>query len=350
MACRRFVLLGLAAGATHASAASVAHVLLGGEDQIRARIVGGVEATSHEHEFVVALFKNGHFFCGGSLVGDNWVLTAAHCLEDPDPNKYLVSSWRHRLSTPIGEQPAQYLHPSDDHPECADVVRVAEVFSHPEYDNTYVTNDIALLKLERTVRCVERIPVAILDNEEGQPGENLVIAGWGALYYGQYDSTRGAVAPGVLHEAEVDRFDPGTCKDLLCPLGDWGPCHFSPGPQMCAGKMMGGVDACSGDSGGPLFRDSETYMGRPTIVGITSWGYGCAEPATPGVYTRIAHYRPWILSHIGCVDAVDCPPAPPPSPPAPPPPPQPPHLFSQLMDMLPFHSVRSFSTHSSVSI
>jgi len=321
------LLLGLLGAA---SGVPIMHTLLGGEDQVRARIVGGEVATSFDHEFVVAIFKNGHFFCGGSLIEKDWVLTAAHCLEDTDPRDYAVSSWRHTLSTPIGERPPVYLRPGDDHSECADVVRVAEVIPHLGYDSTFVTNDIALIRLERSVRCADRIPMAIIDRGEGRTGETLTIAGWGALYYGDFDETRGAVAPGVLHEAEIDRFAQGTCSELLCPLGSWGPpCHFTPGPQMCAGKLMGGVDACSGDSGGPLFRPPVPPNDRPTLVGITSWGYGCAEPATPGVYTRVAYYRQWVLSHVGCNDAADCPPAPPPSPPSPPAPPL--TLLSRLM-------------------
>jgi hypothetical protein len=278
------------------------------------------------------------------------VLTAAHCLEDTNLNRYLVSSFRHTLSTPAGERPPRYLQPRDDHPECADAVRVAQVILYPDYQSTYVTNDIALMRLQRPVRCSNRIPTAILDSTAGQPGEPLTIAGWGALYYGQYDATRGPVAPGVLHDAEVNRFPDGTCSDLLCPLGSWGPCHFTPGPQLCAGKMTGGIDACSGDSGGPLFREPEVYMGRPTIVGITSWGYGCAEPATPGVYTRVAYYRPWILWHVGCAGSADCPQVPRPSSPAHPPPPKPPSALAGFMQLFGTSSARDDTDHWPPSI
>jgi secreted trypsin-like serine protease len=335
---RRLLVLGLAAGGERVRGASIAHMLLGGDDEIRARIVGGQETTAYEHEFVVAIFKDGQFFCGGSLVAGDWVLTAAHCLEDMAPDRYLVSSFRHKLSTPGGEEPPRYLYPREDNPECADAVRVAALILHPGYDPTEVTHDMALMRLQRPVRCLDRIPVARLDNAPPRPGETLIIAGWGALYYGEYDEDRGAVAPGVLHEAEVTRFSDDTCSDLLCPFGDWGSCHFTAGPQLCAGRMSGGVDACSGDSGGPLFREAETFMGRPTIVGITSWGYGCAEPATPGVYTSVAYFRPWILAYIGCFDAADCPPAPPPSPPSPPPPPRPSSVLASLFGLFPFHS------------
>lgn len=226
-------------------------LLTGAESQMRPRIVGGEEATANEHPDVVAIFWRGHFFCGGTLIAPDWVITAAHCVEDGWAGNYAVSSWRHTLSTPSGAAPPLYINPSEDHADCADVVRVAEVISHPDYNEKDVSNDIALIRLQRTVKCVERIPLAILDRDEQQrAGEKLWIAGWGALYYGRYDPSRGNVAPGVMHEAAVDRFGSETCSELLCPFNLFNmDCVFTPGPQMCAGKLMGGVDACSGDSG-----------------------------------------------------------------------------------------------------
>jgi len=308
-------------------------------EEPRPRVVGGVETSFNRYPFVVALLKDGEFFCGGSLVSPNLVLTAAHCItESSNPAVYQVSSSRHTLSTPMGPDQPEYLDPEVDNPECGDTVAVAQLVPHPEYDPDTVQNDLALLVLSDAVKCSDQIAFATLDHGENSgPGNELTVAGWGALYDPSYYPMFGTtITPGVLHEAEVRTFGSSECNALLCgPIfGFLGLCPYLDGPEMCAGNLLGGVDACAGDSGGPLFRVGDD--GVPVLVGVTSWGFGCAEPLTPGVYTRVARYREWVDSYrcsqseahwakswrlkptAGCAPAPPPPPSPPPSPLPPP--------------------------------
>mmetsp|Transcript_10432 Transcript_10432/g.33008 ORF Transcript_10432/g.33008 Transcript_10432/m.33008 type:complete len:324 (+) Transcript_10432:58-1029(+) len=302
-------------------------------EEPRPRIVGGAETRANNYPFLIALFKDSVFFCGGSLVAPNLVLTAAHCVEDRNPIKYHISSSRHTLSTPMGPHAPQYLRPEDDNPDCGDDVKVVQMIVHPEYDSSTVTNDLTLLVLDRNVKCADRIAFAQLDRGEySMPGKHLTVAGWGALYSGKFNPFLGPIAPGKLHEAEVETFDTNECDALLCGfLGGLLGCPYHDGPELCAGNLLGGVDACAGDSGGPLFHMRED--GVPILVGITSWGYGCAEVMTPGVYTRISHHHSFIDLYVcnGPEEAAGCSPSPPPPPSPLPPPPSPPTLVDQLL-------------------
>ena len=190
---------------------------------------------------------------------------------------------------------------------------MAEKICHAGYSKVSMHADICLLRLQRAATCASGIAIPTLDDGSAtQVGESYTVAGWGKtahLYEGSYDPE---LLPDKLQHAQVPLHSDSTCDDLLGDIDDG---------MLCAGNLAGGEDSCLGDSGGPLFRDAEPPA-RRVQIGIVSWGFGCAEANSPGVYTRVSYYLDWIRSRVEV--SPPAPPVPPFLPPAPPSPPSPP--------------------------
>eukprot|EP00058_Branchiostoma_floridae_P024909 XP_002610399.1 hypothetical protein BRAFLDRAFT_277721 [Branchiostoma floridae] len=160
---------------------------------------------------------------------------------------------------------------------------VERSWSHPLYDADSTDNDIALLKLRRqNGRCAETnqfVTLACLpDSAEQFPdGHVCHISGWGNTDPDRPNN------PATLMKAKVPLLPEATCRR---GYGD-----KLTNQMFCAGYMRGGVDTCQGDSGGPLVCESG---GKWTLWGVTSWGYGCAQPNFPGIYARVSEYTNWI--------------------------------------------------------
>ena len=225
------------------------------------KIVGGHEARVGDWPWAAALAltrADGSLFqyCGGSLIDEDWVLTAAHCEVEVGDSVLLG---RHDLGTSAGE------------------VRAIEfVLTHNDYNDTQSNNDIALVKLASSSA---QTPVGLIDaaDTNSQPGDDSTVVGWGALSQGGATST-------TLQQVEIPIVDNPDCANTYSNLTD---------NMICAGRDMGGQDSCQGDSGGPLMvRASAQDPWRQT--GVVSFGIGCALPNTPGVYTRVSRYLDWI--------------------------------------------------------
>jgi len=226
------------------------------------RIVGGVPTDIARHPWQVALnikAKGQIFLCGGSLVAERWVLTAAHCFElTAAPRDIIVKAG---VTDYLAEGKWQ---------------EVEKVAVHPAYNNTTQENDIALVRL--SARSKGQI-VALQGRQQSFPvGEPLEVSGWGATREDGDASRR-------LLQASVPYVDNTTCNAPEVYAG-----QIKPG-MMCAGFRDGGVDSCQGDSGGPLVWRTKD---GPVLVGVVSWGDGCARKLRYGVYTRAASYADWI--------------------------------------------------------
>ncbi|RKT10872.1 trypsin [Streptomyces sp. 1114.5] len=231
------------------------------------RVVGGAAASTADHPWIVALASRQQFgsgrsgqFCGGALVGPTKVVTAAHCFYDEAKGRVE----RPGLKVIVGRD--------DMRGTAGREVMVKSVWIHPDYSFAANMNDVAVLTLADSQGA--RPVVELVGQGETEPyaaGTRAQVYGWGDT------SGRGDYSP-TLRGVDVPIVPDQTCAHAY-PGGPDG--KFDARGMVCAGEEKGGKDACQGDSGGPLI-----VGGR--LVGLVSWGTGCAEAVHPGVYTRVS--------------------------------------------------------------
>ena len=239
-----------------------------GEKQRMTRIVGGVEVRQADFPWQVSLIIGGSL-CGGSLIRNQWVLTAAHCVDDATASDIRVRYGSDLLWGGGVE------------------VGAASVIAHPGYSPQTMQNDIALVKLEAPIRrgMARTIPFASNDRALSETGTCAIVSGWGST---QADPAR----RGRSSRSISDRL-----QAVDVPIVSRDECNRAYGgeitdTQICAGYDQGGKDSCQGDSGGPLVVEG---MGRRELVGVVSFGNGCAAAGGYyGVYTRVASFASWI--------------------------------------------------------
>uniref|UniRef100_A0A8C7ZN19 Uncharacterized protein n=1 Tax=Oryzias sinensis TaxID=183150 RepID=A0A8C7ZN19_9TELE len=224
------------------------------------RIIGGNETDIKDYPWQVSLQNNGQHTCGGSLVSPRWVVTAAHCFNGSVISRWNVMSGHSGMTTAGASYVDKILVNNDYRPEKQDY-------------------DIALIRLSSPITVRVCLPPKDLGLANQSP---LAVTGWG------YREEEGTVSS-TLQEADV-------------PLIDWTTCSssslygsFLTRRMICAGYTEGKVDACKGDSGGPL-----VYFlpHKWTLVGVVSWGIGCARANKPGVYTNVDEMLNWIYTTI----------------------------------------------------
>jgi hypothetical protein len=249
------------------------------------RIVGGQEATPGEWPWMVAIVQRGANpfsgnYCGGTLIGPEWVLTAAHCVNVLTLEEMDVIAGIHNLVTP---------DPGFQR------VAVAEAITHPNWNPFGYADDVALLRLatpiaERPGNGTE-LPIAYLslvDSAVGSlVGEPSTTTGWGDTLIAQPPG--GTTFPEALQEVEVP-----IVSQQFCSSAYGGIINDS---MLCAGTIRGGVGVCFGDSGGPLMVYDEAES-RWEQAGIVSFGSGCAIPGVPAVFMRVSAYVDWISEEI----------------------------------------------------
>lgn len=258
-----FLALAALAGA-HSAEAGASSV---SRQPVSGLIVGGEDALPGEFPFLVSVqTRSGRHFCGGSLIAKRWVLTAAHCVRPGQESRLQIVAGLHDRSETTGSQ----------------AINVVRIVNHPLYGNSAIDMDydFSLVELESDA-VHDPIPLnaSALDIRDGDEETAIpsVTAGWG--------STReGGQLPTILQKVTVPLVSAETCgKAYPGEITD---------RMICAGLTQGGKDSCQGDSGGPLFvRD---HQDRPLLVGVVSWGYGCARPNRYGVYSRVDSVNDWI--------------------------------------------------------
>jgi secreted trypsin-like serine protease len=230
---------------------------------VQPKIIGGID-SQEDYPWMVSIQMGGHF-CGGALIGKDWVLTAAHCMENVNASELTLYIGGNSLSNLTG----------------AEQNKVDWFVVHPDYNPNNFYSDIALIKLSQSSN---KAPVALLSataNDGLAANEQVRVIGWGLT-----DASDGSSVSRTLQEVDLSFQPDSVCRDAYFTGIDnyWQR-------SLCAGEIVGGKDACQGDSGGPLLVKAGNDW---ALTGLVSWGDGCAEPEKYGAYTEVAFFQKWI--------------------------------------------------------
>ncbi|CDW54198.1 transmembrane protease serine 9 [Trichuris trichiura] len=235
------------------------------------RIVGGRDAVPYSWPWHAAIYRRNillgpTYLCGASLLNDQWLLSAGHC--------FFGLMKLHSYDVQLGA----FRHADKE----GEMIAVEKVYFHPKYNPLTLERDAALLKLKRKVKMSDKIsPVCLPRSADEQPKNNSIayVTGWGR-------TGESWTASHTLKQVDVVVYSADRCHQFYDH-------YVNTDVMICAGADEGGKDSCQGDSGGPLV----SYDGsRKQWIqhGIVSWGFGCAEPDQPGVYSKVSSFVDWI--------------------------------------------------------
>lgn len=243
-----------------------------GEPARNGRIVNGTNALPGAYPWTVGLQFVDKLYCGGSLITNRFVLTAAHCLKGINHSRIRLILGDHNRRIKSAHQVTRTID---------------RVFLHEGFVKKTFNNDIALIRLNAEVEFSPYIlPVCLPSLDHTYLNENGTVVGWGKLEEGGSPSD-------ILQEVVVPIISVTKCKHHTKYRS-----REITENMFCAGYDEGVLDACQGDSGGPMVWKGSQEDSAFTQIGIVSWGQGCARAGYPGVYTRIGRYLNWIIKHV----------------------------------------------------
>ncbi|HJQ45491.1 MAG TPA: serine protease [Amycolatopsis sp.] len=229
--------------------------------QAQPRIVGGTEASVKDYPYAVYLTDSrDNQFCGGVLVSPTAVATAAHCASAVGQSDMRVVAGR-----------------QDKRDDDGIVSKVTHVWVEPGFSDPGKGDDVAVLTLDHSVPYQPAKLPGSSSASLYNAGTNATVVGWGR-------TADGGTRSQYLRSAVVPVVGDSTCSQAYS--------NYDAKSMVCAGYPDGGVDACQGDSGGPLVVNG-------TLIGIVSWGDGCAKAGKYGVYTRVSTYADDIKAQSG---------------------------------------------------
>ncbi|XP_014616401.1 PREDICTED: serine protease nudel [Polistes canadensis] len=231
-------------------------------------IIGGRTSAPEAWPYLIAMYKDGNFHCGGVILNEYWILTAAHCLVQAKHYYEIQAGILRRLSfSPMTQN------------------RIAKnIVIHPNYDPNLMKNDVGLVMLDTPLRFNRWVRPACLPeekisgsiwNQAPSVDTMCVVLGWGALIEQGPDTDQ-------LREVRVPILT--NCSNTI----------YDNISEICAGYPTGGRDACQGDSGGPLLCMNPSVDLSYYVAGIVSHGEGCGRPGKPGIYTKVFYFLDWI--------------------------------------------------------
>ncbi|KAJ2799886.1 Tryptase gamma [Coemansia guatemalensis] len=239
------------------------------------RIMGGSNADFSKYPFIVYLYNEADkTFCGGSIISDQWVLTAAHCIKSASTSDLLV-----------------YVGQAEYNLDTSKGTKVSKIHNHPEYNDQSMVNDVSLLRLESPVTSDKATTITIDTTSVGD-GETLTALGWG------YTSPTGTTASKQLQKGDLKTLSKEQCGSIDTNF------NGNDGPRICVAADAG-PDTCPGDSGGPLIRE---VGGKNVLVGITSFGTAgsgqsitsnCGGKGMVSIFTHANYFKSFIDSSTG---------------------------------------------------
>lgn len=253
--------------------------------------MGGVETEVNEWPWQAGMVWSGSssVFCGATVISDEWILTASHCVDGTNPAEIQVL---------LGEH--DYWDSGESSMARMDI---SEIIMHEDYNSNTVDQDFALLKMARKLdwSANENIRPACLPSAGAGDYDQWMstVTGWGT-------TSSGGSTSNVLLEVDVKVISNSECN------GAYGGITNN---MLCAADASGngGSDACQGDSGGPLVAcgpdgNCGTTAGMNyDLIGVVSFGIGCAQADFPGVYARVTAARQWIDDNAPGWDSGSCP-------------------------------------------
>ncbi|XP_015605959.1 transmembrane protease serine 9 [Cephus cinctus] len=242
------------------------------------KIEGGHSVNYYKYPWYGEIFSSNNgtdeYFCGGNLITPNHILTAAHCIADiaetavpKNANEKITLGTYDNCNISINK--------------FRKVFSIKSAVIHEDYDPGTLANDIGILVLNDPADNFRTVCL---------PKKNALLPASGTIIgFGQFGIDNKTKVC-ILQEATVNVYSYSECRHFKVPFN-----NFDLPGDICAGNPEGGVDSCSGDSGGPLLEERDN---RFTIRGIVSFGIGCGDEGWPGVYTNVDYYLDWIYSKI----------------------------------------------------
>ncbi|KAG9493928.1 hypothetical protein GDO78_001672 [Eleutherodactylus coqui] len=251
-----------------------------------ARISRGSTAQRGISPWIAMLSRasNNMPFCGGTLIGDRWIVTAAHCLHDELDEENVVLTQAHLLS-PSSFNIILGKHRTSKIDDTEQVLQAKNLILHPEYNRSTFQNDVALLELSYKASLNDYVMPVCLPQIEVLPDDFVVVSGWGKQFLKRL--------PEALMEIEIPVVAYNVCEASYLKIG-----KVLTEDMICAGFKEGGLDACSGDSGGPMVTFSQ-QTNSWYLAGTVSWGVGCGESNRYGVYSSVHKNVDWIKKKSG---------------------------------------------------
>merc|ERR1712013_569929 len=246
----------------------------------KSRIVGGVVTEVNEYPWQVGIVDKGYtdVWCGASLISDRWILTAAHCTRGEKAGNIQALLGEHDYSS---NKETEMIR-----------VGIADIINHPDYHHQTTDIDFSLLKMKKTIdfsKYSHIRPICLpADASQDYTDFTATVSGWGTLSSGGSSSKK-------LREVDVKVLSNSDCKNSYSYPSSW-----ITSQMLCANVDGGGKDACQGDSGGPLVTagtgSGVTAGQNYELIGVVSWGSGCASASYPGVYSRVTKQLDWITA------------------------------------------------------